>query len=236
MSIISDGETVTDIETNNSVHTVDTTTHNIVDAEPTARDWIPTCWSNAARMIPGAFLFGDRVKPWNWLELDADEAAKLWSLLFGFVAFFNKRYGAKIDHRIPPCWAEHGPIVEELTTLMFARWHAFESPQGSVGGAQYWHSYTLPAFLSRIRDWLGDDLLSCQQGRHRDHDDDHLESDTSWAMRRELISIMDVAMRKSDTDDDSNENEKRKVQPSVEIPFLNNVVNALHSSRLRQKT
>lgn len=188
------------------------------NSDPADRDWIPTCWSDEARSIPGAYRFGDRVRPWNWLELEASEAEKLWSLLFGFVSFFNRRYGESIDHRIPPCWAEHGAIVEELTTLVFARWHAFESPHASIGGAQYWHSYTLPALYGRIRDWLGDDLLACQQGRHRDHDDDVLASHASWAARRERISLLDIALR--DSANDQQEEEKVDSSRGVEVPFL----------------
>ena len=218
MSNTIDGATTTSVAPEELEPNLNTTTDNIASNDPAHRDWIPTCWSDEARIIPGAYHFDDRVKPWNWLELNANEAEKLWSLLFGFVAFFNKRYGEKIDHRIPPCWVEHGAIVEELTTLVFARWHAFESPHASVGGAQYWHSYTLPAFYGRLRDWLGDDLLACQQGRHRDHEDEDLETHVSRAPRRERISNLDVAMRGSVID--HQEDGGIEIPHGVEIPYL----------------
>ena len=218
MSITTDGATIASVTTEERDFNISTVADNTASNDPTHRDWIPTCWSAEARSIPGVYRFDDRVKPWNWLELDANEAEKLWSLLFGFVAFFNRRYGETIDHQIPPCWAEHGAIVEELTTLVFARWHAFESLQGSVGGAQYWHSYTLPAFYGRIREWLGDDLLACQQGRHRDHEDEDLETHVSWAARRERISSLDVAMRGSV--DDQQEHNGIEIPHGVEVPYL----------------
>jgi hypothetical protein len=56
---------------------------------PANRDWIPSCWSGDARAIPGDYRFGESVRPWNWLELTRDDAERLWSLLFGFVTFFN---------------------------------------------------------------------------------------------------------------------------------------------------
>jgi hypothetical protein len=167
--------------------------------DPAVRDEMPRCWDDPARGIPGAFFFADGVKPWNWIELDSEEAEKLWSLLAGFVAFVNARYGERPDRRVPPCWPEHGPIVEELTTLCFSRWHAFDSPHGSIDGAQRWHSQTLPSFYDRLASWFGDDLLACQQGRHRDRDDPVLESASSWVVRTEVIQNFDVEHRPKPT-------------------------------------
>jgi hypothetical protein len=166
------------------------------DLEPAIRDEIPDCWTKEARALSGTFIFAERVKPWNWLELDREEAEKLWSLLTSFVTFLNRRYGERPDRRVPPCWAEHGALVEELTTLLFARWHAFESPHGSIGGAQYWHSYTLPSFYERMASWLGDRLLTCQQGRHRDLHDPPLETLSSWAIRTERLRGFDCDRRR----------------------------------------
>ena len=93
----------------------------------------------------------------------------VWRLLGDFVAFVNRRYVERAEQTIPPCWAEHGALVEELTTLCWARWHAFEGEEGTVGGAQFWHSYTLPMFLERMGRWLGPDrLVKCQNGKHED--------------------------------------------------------------------
>jgi hypothetical protein len=163
--------------------------------DPALREEVPACWTDEARAIAGTFRFGEGVKPWNWLELDQGEAEKLWALLVTFVAYFNRRSGERADRRIPPCWAEHGPLVEELTTPVFARWHAFESPHGSVGGAQYWHSYTLPGFFERVAGWLGDELLACQQGRHRDVEGAPIGTESAWSVRTEIIGILDVARR-----------------------------------------
>jgi len=189
-----------------------------LDDRPRHRDWIPSCWSGDARAIPGAYRFGESVRPWNWLELTRGDAERLWSLLFGFVAFFNARYGERADKRIPPCWVEHGPLVEELSTLVFARWHAFESPHASVGGAQYWHSYTLPGFYDRVREWLGDDLLACQQGRHRDNRDASSTIDLDWLARGLTVSDLDAAIRPADPKE--NATPAAEVPRGIEIPFL----------------
>jgi hypothetical protein len=188
------------------------------DDRPANRDWIPSCWSGDARTIPGAYRFGESTRPWNWLELTRDDAERLWSLLFGFVTFFNARYGERVEKRIPPCWVEHGPLVEELTTLVFARWHAFESPHASVGGAQYWHSYTLPSFYDRVREWLGDELLACQQGRHRDHHDALPSTELEWLARGFTVSDLDAALRVADLEEDATPGEQSP--HGIEIPFL----------------
>jgi hypothetical protein len=188
------------------------------DDGPANRDWIPSCWSGDARAIPGAYRFGESTRPWNWLELSRSDAERLWSLLFGFVTFFNARYGERVDKRVPPCWVEHGPLVEELTTLVFARWHAFESPHASVGGAQYWHSYTLPSFYDRVREWLGDELLACQQGRHRDHHDTSPSIDLDWLARGLTVSDLDAAIRVADPKEDATL--VVEVPHGIEIPFL----------------
>ena len=95
--------------------------------DPAERDEVPRCWTGEARGFAGRFSFSSATRPWNWMELDAEDADKLFTLLSGFVSYFNARYGQCPEQRIPPCWAEHGALVEELTTLFWARWHAFES-------------------------------------------------------------------------------------------------------------
>lgn len=158
------------------------------------REALPPCWRDAARELEGTG-FRDDVRPWNWLELDEHEAEKLWAYLERFVSFFNARYAERGAHRIPPCWALHGPVVEEVTTLSFARWQAFSSTHASTGGAQYFHAYSLPAFYERLRFWLGNDLLTCQQGHHRhrdEHGGDRLEE---WRDRTEAVRDEDLWLR-----------------------------------------
>lgn len=92
-----------------------------MNAQPEERDWLPNCWSKAARGTAESANFDMNVCPWNWLELGKDDASTLWRLLDEFVEYFNVRYGCRMAKRIPPCWAEHGPVVEEITTLMFVR-------------------------------------------------------------------------------------------------------------------
>jgi hypothetical protein len=163
--------------------------------DPAERDEVPRCWTSEARGFAGRFSFSSATRPWNWMELDAEDADKLFALLSGFVAYFNARYGQCPEQRIPPCWAEHGALVEELTTLFWARWHAFESPHASIGGAQYWHSYTLPSFYERMRGWLGNGLVACQHGHHRDVEDRPVGTARAWELRTEVIASLDFVRR-----------------------------------------
>jgi hypothetical protein len=186
--------------------------------DPELRDEIPRCWTDQAKTIAARFRFAEGIRPWNWLELDKAESEKVWTSLIAFVDYFNSRYAERTDRRIPPCWAEHGALVEELTTLMFARWQAFESEHASIGGAQYWHAYTLPSFYERMRSWLGSGLMYCQHGRHQDIDHKGSSLERSWAVRTEIISVIEVEKRqrartKSNSHDDT-------MSTRLEIPFL----------------
>ncbi len=166
--------------------------------DPAERDEVPRCWTGEARGLAGRFSFSSSTRPWNWMELDAEDADQLFALLSGFVSYFNARYGERPEQRIPPCWAEHGALVEELTTLFWARWHAFESPHGSIGGAQYWHSYTLPSFYEHMRGWLGSGLVSCEHGYHRDVEDRPVATARAWELRTEAIASLDFVRRTAD--------------------------------------
>jgi hypothetical protein len=103
---------------------------------------------------------------WNWVDRHGEEAATMAELLAAFVAYYNDRYAWTADHLIPACWARHGALVEEVTTLMWCRWSAFESPDATVEAAQSWHTYYLPGFLSRVNTWLGAASAECRAGNH----------------------------------------------------------------------
>ncbi len=155
---------------------------------------LPAGWNGAARTGVEPFAFPDDTRPWNWLELDKSSAAQLWRILSEFVTYFNARYGERPELCIPPCWAEHGAVVEELTTLWWARWQAFESAHASIGGAQYWHTYSVPGFFERLSRWLGADRLErCRQGRHEERVEQQLN--TPAARPTDEVRDLDLARR-----------------------------------------
>ena len=103
---------------------------------------------------------------WNWAKREGHVATALAALLGEFVEYFNARYAWTPDHLIPPCWARHGALIEELTTLMWSRWSAFQSPHATPEAAQTWHTYYLPGFLARVNTWLGSAAADCRSGNH----------------------------------------------------------------------
>jgi hypothetical protein len=105
---------------------------------------------------------------WNWVNREAQDTTALARLVGKFVDYFNARYAWTTDHRIPPCWALHGALVEEITTLMWSRWSAFESKDGTPEAAETWHTYYLPGFLARVNMWLGNHAAAeCRSGNHQ---------------------------------------------------------------------
>ena len=111
------------------------------------------------------------VRVWDWDRLGELERRGLFAYLGAFVDDFNARYGENEPMRIPACWREHRALVEEITTLAASRFEAFSSDNASIGAAQQWHTYTLPAFYERMRFWLGVQALYCMQGQHRSSSD-----------------------------------------------------------------
>jgi len=90
----------------------------------------------------------------------------MWETLADFVVFLDTRYAWTCEQLIPACWADHGAIVEELTTLFWSRHTAFEGNKPSIELAQAWHHHYLPGFYQRLRWWLGENGSSCRAGQH----------------------------------------------------------------------
>ena len=104
--------------------------------------------------------------PWDWGGMSPEAAEAMWDTLEKFVAFLEARYAWSAEQLLPACWAEHGALVEELTTLYWSRLNAFEGPKPMVELAQTWHHQTLPGFYQRLRGWLGDRGGECRAGQH----------------------------------------------------------------------
>lgn len=173
------------------------------------RSELPRAWSFEARGERVVFNMAS-TRPWNWIEFDREEAATMWRILKEFVAFLNRRYVERAEQTIPPCWAEHGALVEELTTLFWARWHAFETEDATVGGAQFWHNHSMPQFLERMPRWLGPDRLhKCQAGKHAECllEEPPLE----WENKTAAIGNLDILERpEAPASDDATARSTRK--------------------------
>ncbi len=142
---------------------------------PAARQLMQPAWTGPAREMPPAGSMADPdyqpggVWPWDWTAIDARQARRMWTRVRGLVEFLNQRYAWDHTQLIPPCWAFHGGLVEELTTLYWSRWAAFSGPDASADRAQNWHTYHLPAFYQRMSMWCGGphNLTQCQSGQHQ---------------------------------------------------------------------
>jgi len=112
-----------------------------------------------------------RKRPWDWCAVTDDLAsADVHGELAKFVAYFNARYAWTPTQAIPACWARHGALVEELTTLMWSRWAAFSSGSASAEAAESWHRQSLPSFMGRLDAWMGGAAGAgeCRAGSHKD--------------------------------------------------------------------
>ena len=87
-------------------------------------------------------------------------------MLVDFVGFLDARYAWSAEQLIPSCWAEHGALVEELTTLYWSRANAFQSAKPTIELAQTWHHQSLPGFYQRLKGWLGAGGGACRAGQH----------------------------------------------------------------------
>jgi hypothetical protein len=116
-----------------------------------------------------ALLAGSRVQPDPfpampicWPALSPEEEAEAFDALEDWVAWLIDRYG--LDHRtIPPCWAEHGALLEELSALRTG-WLAAYSLTSTGDRPLDWHADFATA-RHRLTEWAA--RTGCRAGQHR---------------------------------------------------------------------
>ena len=110
-----------------------------------------------------ALRLGAIPKPVDWRHLDAHAAADEWAALDEWVRWLVQRY--ELDGReLPPCWHQHGPLVEELSSLRGAHLVAFDPAQAASAAAD-WHR-TLWDSRIRVRDAVS--RSGCTERSHND--------------------------------------------------------------------
>jgi hypothetical protein len=85
---------------------------------------------------------------WCWRGLGPAGREELWNQLSDWVRWIRGRY--PLARRIPPCWADHPEIVEELTALWLAWVQAYEDRDTPLTAAADWHDRWLPGVLYRL--------------------------------------------------------------------------------------
>jgi len=85
---------------------------------------------------------------WCWRTIGQHGAEELWTQLTDWIAWIRNRY--PLARKIPPCWADHPELVEELTALWLAWQHAYEDLDAPLTAAADWHDRWLPGVLYRL--------------------------------------------------------------------------------------
>ncbi|HET6293840.1 MAG TPA: hypothetical protein VFG33_10705 [Kribbella sp.] len=97
-----------------------------------------------------------------WRDLEPSIAADELEHLTDWVNWINQRY--RLDHKVvPPCWAQHGCLVEELSAL-HTYWQACYLEDASPADPVGFHR-DLDLALRRLRDWSS--RLGCSRIAHR---------------------------------------------------------------------
>lgn len=100
--------------------------------------------------------------PQCWPSMEGTEQDALFGWLEDWVNWAVDRY--ELDYRtIPPCWACHGALVEELSALHSA-WITVFQPSSRGDAPMAWHDGFAKARL-RLGDWVA--RSGCRPGEHR---------------------------------------------------------------------
>jgi hypothetical protein len=120
--------------------------------------------ANDAAFLPGLEFAQEAFPPLPicWRALSPHEYEEQLEALDDWTAWLASRYA--LDHRtIPPCWPEHGALLEELSALRTAWLTAFAVT--SAGDAPLaWHTH-FAAGRQRLTDWVS--RTGCRAGEHR---------------------------------------------------------------------
>lgn len=159
--------------------------------DPTTERGVPRCWLPPAVEFPPAPVTKSK-RPWDWTSLDSHDATAVWKFVDNARLYLNARYLDMEASAIPPCWPYHGGLLEDLTTLCFARREAFESQSPApAGDAHAWHHYGLPGFCERMAQWLGSEATACRSGHHKAAPATPPAMELEWALRRDQIARLD---------------------------------------------
>jgi hypothetical protein len=100
--------------------------------------------------------------PVCWPSLTDSEEEEAFDALDDWVAWLVDRYS--LDHRtIPPCWAEHGALLEELSALRTG-WLTAYSDTSPADRPLDWHSQ-FAAARPRLTEWVA--RTGCRATEHR---------------------------------------------------------------------
>jgi hypothetical protein len=97
-----------------------------------------------------------------WRDLGPDDASAELDRLASWVDWLVQRYN--LDQKlIPPCWSQHGALVEELSALR-TLWEAAYLEDANPSSPLAFHR-DLDLALRRLREWTS--RLGCSRTEHR---------------------------------------------------------------------
>ena len=100
--------------------------------------------------------------PVCWPTLTDTEVQARYEELADWISWLIERY--TLDHRtIPPCWARHGALVEELSALRTG-WLTNYAQDARGDAPLHWHT-DFAAARQRLTDWTA--RTGCRPGEHR---------------------------------------------------------------------
>lgn len=132
--------------------------------------------ANDAAFLPGLEFTQDAFPPLPlcWRALSPHEREEQLEALTDWAAWLASRYA--LDQRtIPPCWPEHGALLEELSALRTAWLTAFAATSPGDGPLT-WHA-NFAASRQRLADWVS--RTGCRAGEHRPNSAGHDPSQPS---------------------------------------------------------
>lgn len=111
----------------------------------------------------GADRLGSLPRPWDPASCGLELRGAVLRWLDAVAQWINTQHLWSLNtHGIPACWPQHPHLVHDLATVAFARYLASYAPMPDQ--IETWHRITLPGFLDRLRERLGD---QCPPSRHQ---------------------------------------------------------------------
>jgi len=102
-------------------------------------------------------------RPWDPSSCPPEVRRNVYAWLDEVVAWINEEHTWRTDRVVPICWDLHPHLVHEFATVACLRWEATFAR--TPAALEEWHRFTLPAFLSRVADRIGE--AGCPPGRHQ---------------------------------------------------------------------
>lgn len=135
-------------------------------------------------------------RPWDPGTCTGQLRAELWEWLDRTAIWINNQHLWNLQRPgIPSCWPAHPNLVHDLAVLTCTRYIAGSTL--TPDALAEWHGATLPGFLYRLNERLGD---TCQPGRHEpsprhERDQKHIEEQQRQCRRQRYADDVEFADR-----------------------------------------